>query len=69
MHQGADKIVFFPQMPSRRLEDRIRELCDQLIVAEPDEVGSLVEQLRSALREHVQRLRGFPAGEQQRRQA
>jgi hypothetical protein len=42
---------------SRRLEDRIRELCAKVVAAkEEEEVGPAISELKSALREHNQRL-------------
>jgi hypothetical protein len=47
-------------MPSRRLEDHIRELCHQLKHASSDEqVLSIAADLRVALREHARRLEQF----------
>jgi len=43
---------------SRRLEDRIRELCARAVVTdEPAELNPLLEQLTAALHEQVNRLR------------
>ncbi len=45
-------------MPSRRLDDRIRELCAKaIVVSNTDEFHSILVQLRAALREHTERLR------------
>lgn len=44
---------------NRRLEDRIRELCTRAIHARgEDELQSVSEELRGALREHLTRLKG-----------
>jgi hypothetical protein len=48
-------------MPSRRLEDRIRELCAKVIVAREEEVGPAIAELKSALHEHNARLRKLAA--------
>jgi hypothetical protein len=48
-------------VPSRRLDDRIRELCYQVISAEEGELEPLIEDLKSALREHNTRLRKLAA--------
>src|SRR5271155_3403084 len=42
-----------------RMEDKIRRLCTQLLVAEGDEeeFRSILVELRGALRQHVERLR------------
>ena len=48
---------------SRRLEDRIRDLCAQaLVVDEPAQLNSILEQLSIALHEQVERLRKRAAG-------
>jgi hypothetical protein len=44
-------------VPSRRLDDRIRELCAMVCSAENHELEPLITELRSALHEHNQRLR------------
>jgi hypothetical protein len=44
-------------MPSRRLEDRIRELCAKLIKAEDQDFESASAELKGALHEHTERLR------------
>jgi hypothetical protein len=48
-------------MPSRRLEDRIRDLCARVIAAPEDEVEPAISELKSALREHNERLRKLAA--------
>ena len=52
----------FTLVPSRRLEDRIRELCAKALAA-PDSADSneVMQQLREALREHANRLRQLAA--------
>ena len=45
-------------MPSRRLEDRIRELCAKL-VEDPEDPLPLIRELRAALREHARRMETF----------
>ena len=44
-------------MPSRRLEDRIRELCRSALTANNSELEKIFSALNSALREHAERLR------------
>jgi len=45
--------------PSVNIEDHIRDLCARLISASEDEdVAALSRQLRDALREHTQEVRG-----------
>ena len=45
----------------RRLEDRIRELCAMAVRAEEPELEIVLSELRSALREHTERLRRLAA--------
>ena len=45
----------------RRLEDRIRELCAKAVSAADDELEPIIRELRTALREHSQRLRQLAA--------
>jgi hypothetical protein len=47
---------------SRRLEDRISELCARAVATpDPAEFDSVIQQLRKALREHAKRLRQLAA--------
>jgi hypothetical protein len=47
---------------SRRLEDRIRELCARAVVTtDLDELNTILTQLRPALREHIELLRKLAA--------
>ena len=49
-------------MPYRRLDDKIRALADRAVAAgESDEIKNTVEELRSALHDHSQRLRKLAA--------
>ena len=49
-------------MPSRRLEDRIRELCTKAVAADASaDFSEVMRQLREALREHSNRLRQLAA--------
>jgi hypothetical protein len=49
--------VSTPGMRARRLEDRVRELCGQAAVAQEPELNPILMELRSALREHTERMR------------
>jgi hypothetical protein len=49
---------FLAHMPSRRLEDRIRELC-AMLAQDPQDPLPLIRELREALREHARRLESF----------
>ncbi len=44
-------------MPSRRLDDRIRELCVGIVNASAGDKSQLLEELRSAIGEKTARLR------------
>ena len=47
---------------SRRLEDRIRELCTRAVVtSDLDELDTILKQLRPALRQHIDLLRRLAA--------
>jgi hypothetical protein len=47
---------------SRRLEDRIRELCTKAVAADDSsDFSEVMRQLREALREHANRLRQLAA--------
>lgn len=43
---------------SNRLEDRIRSLSEELIKAEGEDFHGLAAELRTALSEHIERIRG-----------
>jgi hypothetical protein len=44
-------------VPSRRLEDRIRELCVKALTVQDSEMDSVFSELRFALQVHAKRLR------------
>lgn len=46
-------------MPSRRLEDRIQNLCRKAVAARPEELEGIFSELKIALHDHTQRLRGL----------
>lgn len=48
-------------MPYRRLEDRIRELCAKALMAQDAEMEAIFVALQFALREHAERLRKLAA--------
>ncbi|HZQ94708.1 MAG TPA: hypothetical protein VFA67_06835 [Candidatus Sulfotelmatobacter sp.] len=48
-------------MPSRRLEDRVRELCAKATAAEESEIVGILTELRETLAEHNRRLRKMAA--------
>lgn len=41
-----------------RLEDRIRVLCQKLIASDDEEFETVAAELRSALKEHIEQIRG-----------
>jgi hypothetical protein len=43
-------------MPSRRLEDRIKELCARLLIEEEPKWTATAQELRSALQQHILRM-------------
>jgi hypothetical protein len=48
-------------VPYHRLEDRIRELCAKAITSGDSEFTSVMSELRSALREHIEQIRTLAA--------
>jgi hypothetical protein len=44
-------------VPDRRLEDRIRELCNKAVTSDDREFARVMTELRSAMREQIQRIR------------
>jgi len=46
-------------MALRRLDDRIRELSDQVVGASRDELDVILPELLAAIREKMERLRGL----------
>lgn len=54
-------------MPSRLLDNRIRELCAKAIAADAVSVAQVLADLRSALHEHAQEMRNWARQEIARR--
>jgi hypothetical protein len=48
-------------VPSRRLEDHIRELCARAVAAPGDELEPILSNLKACLHEHAERLRQLAA--------
>jgi len=44
-------------VPSRRLEDRICQLCSKVVEAEGHDVEAAISELKAGLHEHTERLR------------
>jgi len=47
--------------PRRRLDDRIRDLCSQVVRANDRQFQQLLDELKVALREHINHLRKLAA--------
>ena len=56
-------------MSLQELNDRIRDLCAKAVEAEQHELEPLFEELKSALREHIDQLRELAAAKLARKQA
>ena len=50
-----------PSMPSRRLEDRIRELCARALFEKDSQWSETICELQSAIREHELRVTNLAA--------
>ena len=48
-----------PVMPERRLEDRIRSLCHEALVASDDRLYVVTQELRTALQDQIRRVRAI----------
>jgi len=51
--ENRDVLQQSPYVPSRRLDDRIRELCGRAITADDDDLVAVLSELQSALQEHA----------------
>jgi hypothetical protein len=54
-------LIAFCRVPSRRLDDRIRELCAKAVTAQDSELDAIFSELNGALHEHNERLRKLAA--------
>jgi hypothetical protein len=54
---NAEHLQAGEDTPSRRLEDRIRNLCRRALSAEASELEGIFVELKSSLHEHSERLR------------
>jgi hypothetical protein len=55
---GSPPRLYKPfRVPSRRLDDRIRELCARAVSADDSDFAAVLSDLRSALHEHSARMR------------
>ena len=50
-------LIWLWRVPSTRLEDRIRELCAQAVASDETNFQSIISELRSAMREQIERVR------------
>jgi hypothetical protein len=48
-------------VPSRRLDDRIRDLCSRITTAPPEHMHRLVKELQSAIHEKIEVIRKLAA--------
>lgn len=49
------------RVPSRRIDDRIRDLCAKVASSEGNDYEPVLSELKAALREHTDRLRKMAA--------
>jgi len=61
MEDSGERALLW-KVPATRLDDRIRELCARVVSADGDDLGPAISELKSALREHNNRLRKLAAG-------
>lgn len=54
-------VAIYSVVPSRRLEDRIRELCAKVTIERGAELDNALAELRAALNEHSKSLRKIAA--------
>jgi hypothetical protein len=54
---GLEDLHVRQDVPSRRLEDRIRELCLRAVTADTSELEEILAALKASLHEHSERLR------------
>jgi hypothetical protein len=54
---GLENLHVREDVPSRRLEDRIRELCLRAVTADTSELEGILAALKASLHEHSERLR------------
>jgi len=57
LYSGRRNPVATCDMPSHRFEDRIRELCSKAVSSDDTEFPGVLSELRSAIHQHVQRIR------------
>ena len=58
---GNARILAVLRVPPTDLEDRIRELCAKAVASDDHDVQSVISELRSAMREHIQKVRRIAA--------
>jgi hypothetical protein len=57
LYSGRESPVATCGVPSHRSEDRIRELCSKAVSSDDTEFPGVLCELRSAIHQHVQRIR------------
>ena len=57
LYRKRQNAVALCRVPYRRLEDRIRDLCSKAIASDDSEFASVMSELRSAMREHIEKIR------------
>jgi hypothetical protein len=55
--EDLERLHVREDVPSRRLEDKIRDLCARALTAEAAELEGIFAELKSSLHEHSERLR------------
>lgn len=61
MDLKEDPSASYAVVPNRRLEDRIRELCEKILAAPESELEPTLVALQIALHEHTERFRKLAA--------
>jgi transcription elongation factor GreA-like protein len=54
-------VAIYRVVPSRRLEDRIRELCAKVTLVHGSELNTALDELKTALNEHSKKVRKIAA--------
>lgn len=58
---GLQNVAAYSVVPSRRLDDQIRDLCSQICAAPENEQEHLLDELQSAIRRKIDLLRKLAA--------
>ena len=57
LYSGRRKPVGTCRVPSHRSEERIRDLCAKAVSSNEAELRSIMSELRSTMREHIEKIR------------